>query len=482
MRAHDLLINWPWGGTGPLYLQVAESILEAIRGGRIPPGHALPGIRELADRLGVHRNTIHAALRELESQGCITARPRSGYFVEAETDRPAGAPGSALATSPGFDVPARLQPISVTPGPVLDLTVGVADARLAPTEALARAYGRALRLKGPELLGRPDFRGHRRLRTALAGHLAQQRALGVSPDQLMILRGSSMAVSLVAQALIGPRDGHVAVETPGDPMVWETLRQACGATVHGVPVDDQGLDVEALETLLHTTPLNLLVVSPQCHYPTGVALSEPRRARLLHLAQEYRFAILELDGEFDHLPGPGLPPRPLASRDTTGQVLYAGSLSRILAPGLRVSFLSAPGSLTERLARARQFLDHQGDMVQEWAISELILDGDLHRQLRRVKKSVLERRAALLDALNHGMADRLQVGAGPGAMGLWVKGIGKLEDPTRFLTWIRACGMRGLKLRPGSHFELGGQELACTRLGFSGLTPEELQKAVSLMQ
>ncbi|BDU75392.1 aminotransferase-like domain-containing protein [Mesoterricola sediminis] len=479
MRARELNLTLDPDRAGPIYVRAAEAILQAVRSGRIQRGQALPGIRELAERLGVHRNTALAALRELEAQGWLEARPRSGFFVvEALPERPLCAGAGPGAAGPGFDVPGRLRPITSTSNVVLDFSDGVADARLAPTEALARAYPRALRLKGPELLQAGAFMGHARLRRALAAHVAEQRALVREPDQVLVIRSTSMAVSLVAQALVGPAGGDVAVETPGHPLVWETLRQASAARIHGLPVDAGGLQVEALEALLARTPLHLLVLTPQCHMPTGVALAADRRERILALARAHRFAILELDGEYDYLEAP---PVPLAAQDTTGQVLYFGSLSRLLAPGIRLGFLVVPGNLAEGLAKARQRMDWQGDPVLEWAVSELFLDGEIARHLRRVRKACQDRRAALLDALRFHLPGLLAFEGTPGGMALWLRGAGKMADPARFDIWIRSCGLKGIKLRLGSYFDLEGRPLAATRLGFTAYTPAEIQDAVPLM-
>jgi GntR family transcriptional regulator / MocR family aminotransferase len=483
MRARDLHLSLEGQSPGPLYLQVAGAVLQAIREGRVECTVALPGIRELAERLGVHRNTVLAALRELEAQGWVEARARAGFFVSAalpEGPGAASAPAAAPEGTPmGFDLPARLRPLTDAKGLVMDLSEGVADARQAPTDALARAYQRALRLKGPQLLGATEFKGLRRLRETLAHLLAQQRGLSVDPEQLLLIRSTSMAVSLVAQALLGPEGGDVAVENPGYPTVWETLRQASAARLHALPVDGEGLRVEALEALLASTPLALLVLTPQCHFPTGVALAPNRRTGILELACQHRFAVLELDLEYDYLANPA--PAPLAAQDHTGQVLYVGSLSRAFAPGLRLGYIAVPPPLADGLAKARQRMDWQGEAVLEWAISELILDGELERHVRRVRRAAQERREALEDALRHGLGDRLRFDSGRGGMALWLEGTGRLADPVRFDMWVRSCGLRGLKLRPGGYFDLEGRPGAATRLGFTAYLPEELQRAVSMM-
>ena len=234
--------------------------------------------------------------------------------------------------APGFEFPDNLASITSTQNVRMDLSDGVADARLAPADALVRAYHRALNLKGTELLSAGDFKGHHRLREALAAHLASQRGMVLDPGQILILRSTSMAVSLVAQTLLGPRGGNVAVENPGNPMIWETLRQVSAATLLPLAVDGEGVCPEDLEKLLLSASLQLLVLSPQCHFPTGVHLTAARRARILELSRQHRFPILELDPEYDFLSGPEGPPRPLAAGNQ-GQVFYAGSLSRLLAPG-----------------------------------------------------------------------------------------------------------------------------------------------------
>jgi GntR family transcriptional regulator/MocR family aminotransferase len=302
----------------------------------------------------------------------------------------------------------------------------------------------------------------------------------LDPEQILVLRSTSMAVSLVAQTLLGPKGGNVAVENPGNPMVWETLRQVSAATLHPLPVDAEGLVPEGLESLLETTALQLLVLTPQCQFPTGVHLSIPRRHRILELSRAHRFPILELDPEFDYLLGPEGPPQPLAAGNQ-GQVFYVGSLSRLLAPGVRMGFLTAPAHLANPMAKVRQRVDWQGDPMLEWAISELFLDGEILRHLRRVRKAAQDRRDALEDALLHMMGNSLRFEAGSGAMALWLKGVGDYANPNAFEGWIRACRLKGLKLRPGGHFELNGRDQAATRMGFTAFTPEELQNAVAFM-
>lgn len=482
MSSGELNFGLEPGGSGPLYRQVADRITASIQGGYLLPGGRLPGIRELAKRFSVHPNTVLAAMRDLEGQGWVHSLPRSGFYISDPLPATSaeGVEEASNAAAPGFEFPNNLAAITNTKNIRMDLSDGVADARMAPADALVRAYHRALNIKGTELLSAGDFKGHHRLREALAAHLATQRGMILDPGQILVLRSTSMVISLVAQTLLGPRGGNVAVENPGNPMIWETLRQVSSATLHPIPVDHEGVQPDGLERLLEKGPLQLLVLSPQCHYPTGVHLAAERRSRILELSRQHRFPILELDSEYDFLPGPEGPPRPMAAGNQ-GQVFYAGSLSRLLAPGVRVSFLAVPDHLADPMAKVRQRMDWQGDPMLEWAVSELFLDGEILRHIRRVRKVSQERRDALEDALRHHLGGLVGFEPTAGAMALWLRGIGRYSDPKIFEGWVRACGFKGLKLRPGNYFDLQDRDMAATRLGFSAFTPEELQNAVAIM-
>ncbi len=482
MRAQDLHLQLDPDCLDPLYLQVARGLEEAIRHGRILPGVALPSVRELAKRLGVHRNTVLAALSELQAQGWVDARERAGVFVKNQRPLPAGgAIEGGPPTAPGFDLPSRFPPMTDPMPQEMDFTEPRADVRLAPTEAMARAYPRAMRLKATELLGVEEYKGQRRLRQALTAHLGEQRGLSVDPERILITRGTGMALNLVAQALSGPEGVDAAMEDPGDPVVRGLLGGLPGLRLHGLPVDEGGLMIAPLLALLDRVPLKFILLSPQCQLPTGVALAAPRRAKLLDLAEARRVALIELDPEYDYHFGPGLPPRPLAAEDSSGQVIYIGSLSRVLAPGLHSAYLTAPGLLVDRLTKIRQRMDWQGDRVLDWALSELFLDGDFDRHLRKLRKAGLERRDALVDSLGEFCGDSLDVHPSQVGMGLWVRGKGRLEDPNRFESWIKLCRNLGLKLRQGSAFEHEGRSKAATRMAFTAFEPEELRAAAQRM-
>ncbi len=474
MRARDLNLHLPEDPDRPRYLQVAAALAEAIAQGRLAPGTALPGVRELARMLGLNRNTVLAALGELKAQGLVESREREGIFVREGAPRtPAAAPGPP--TRPGFDLPDHFDPPTEPVPNLLDLSEPMADVRLAPSEALARAYSRALRQQGGGLLARGDARGTLRLREGLSAHLGEARGLVVDPERILITGGVRMGLALVTQVLVGTAGGVVALEDPLRPWIREVLRQAAPVDLVPVPVDAEGMAVEALPGLLGGRTPSLVLVSPACQDPTGTALAPARRQLLLQFAREHRFPVVELELEpaYDRAPSPP----PLAAEDPTGQVLHLGGFSRTVAPGFRLGYLTGAGQLVAALAKARQRLDWQGDRVLEWALADLMEEGEYGRHLRRLRRSAEERRAALGRVLVEELGADLLCPASDLGMGLWVQGRGRLAAPPAFQHWLGLALRRGVRAAPGQPWHLDGRPLAATRLAFSAHEPAELKAA-----
>lgn len=458
----------------PIYLQIARAISGDIRRGRLRPGAALPGSRSLALTLGVHRNTVLAALRELAAEGWIATAQRSTRVAE-DLPQPAAPVRTPLPGGLGFALEAGPAPVLPSPGQVPGLLVfggGLPDLRLVPADLLGRAYRRALRHR--PLLGYGDPRGEARLRAALAGMLSEARGLAGGPDQVMVTGGSQMALDLVARALLRPGD-RVAVEHPGYPPAWAILR-AAGAELVPVPVDEAGLQVEALAALLAERPIRALYCTPHHHFPTTVTLPPGRRMALLDLARRHRMAILEDDYDFEfHFDGS--PVLPLASADQAGVVVYMGTLSKVLAPGLRLGFVAGPQALVEALARRRYLADHQGDQVLERAVADLLEDGLLQRHVRKMRRVYHVRRDALGAALAAHLGGATAFELPAGGMSLWLR-----TDPAIDVeAWARRAERKGVVFHPGRLFDFFGNGRPGMRLGFTALNEGELLEAVRRM-
>ncbi len=450
------------------------AVERAIEEGRLRPGSQLPGSRVLAERLGMNRNTVIAALRALEAEGWLVSEANRGTFVAdpPPVRRPDPEPAlAASASSPNFDLPSRLNPLSPQDPDAIALADGLPDPALFPAAELAKAYQRGLQRHGDRLLHSAEPMGNGLLRETLAQWLREQRGLPVLPGQILVTRGTRMALSLLGRAIL--REGSVlGVECPGNRPAWEALLPAPKVEFRPIPVDQAGLDLEALERILSEESLRALYLTPRRQNPTGRVLAPERRRRLLELASAHRIALIEEDLDAD-IAYEEDPVPPLAGEAGGRQVIYLGSLSRLMAPGLRLGFIVAPQPLVERLARLQQRLAWQGDGVLEWAVADLIRDGILARHLRRVKKVYQERRDHLLARLEPHRGARLRFEKPAGGLALWVEG----AEGVDLEGWVRAARALGLVLHPPSHFRLQGPGNG-TRIAFSQADTARLDQAM----
>lgn len=483
MKGWEFTVELDPGGDLPVFLQIARALAAAIRGARLRPGDPLPSSRSLATRLGVHRNTVLAAFDELRAEGWIEALPARRTQVAMALPSPRAAAGGrrgaeegrgeGRAREPGFEVPAMpLRPRPPTPpAGAMVLAGGAPDLRLVPKAALARAYRRALLRRGDQLLEYGDPQGLPELRAEVAAMLRAERGLSIGTDELIITRGSQMALALAAQVLLRPGD-VVAVEAMGYRPAWDALA-ATGAELVPVAVDEDGLDVEALAALARRRRLRAVYLTPHHQFPTTALLAAPRRLRLLEMAAAGRFAVLEDDYD-NELHYAGRPVLPLGSADRAGVVVYLGTLSKILAPGLRVGFLVAPPAIIARAAALRERVDRQGDLVVEAALAELFEDGEVLRHARRMRRIYLGRRDALVAALAARLAGAVSCSPPQGGMALWAR-----VDPAIDVdAWAERAAAAGVVVATGRAFAFDGLPRPGIRIGFGRWREEELRLAV----
>ncbi len=480
------MTGWPYtlaldadDASTPLFLQIARGISDDVRRGRLRPGDQLPGSRTLASALGVHRNTVLVAYGELEAEGWLTSEAVRGTFISSTL--PDLAPRRFAATmtmrrqmprQTGF--PLGAPPIVVrAPQPSSGLLVfraSAPDARLVPFAALGRAYRRALQLHGPALLTYREPEGHPRLRAALADMMTKTRGLAAAPDSVFITRGSQMALHLTARALLVAGD-RVAIESLGYRHAHEAFRSA-GAELVPVAVDQHGLDVPELTTLHARRPIRAVYVTSHHQYPTTVSLSPGRRLELLAFARQERIAVIEddYDHEFHY---DGRPILPLASADQGGVVIYIGTLSKVLAPGVRLGYVVAPQPFVDRLAAHRASVDMHGDHAIEYAVAELIEDGELQRHVRRTRREYGERRATLVAALRRRLPHAVSFSIPSGGTGIWAKVLGGVDVEE----WSARAQVSGVAFETAKSFTFDDEPRPFMRLGFAALNRLELDEA-----
>lgn len=464
----------------PLFQQIARAIAADIRRGRLRPGDALPGTRTLARTLKVQRLTVVAAFDELKAEGWLVSRSARGTYVSADLPdppprrfTPPRTPVRGMSAKVAYelhDAPDPELPYDVPRGSLL-FAPSRPDVRLAPSDAIGRAYRRALGRAGGALLSYASPYGHARLRKALAAMLASTRGVASAADNICITRGSQMAIALLARALLRPGD-VVAVEQLGYRPAWEPFRLA-GAKIVGIPVDEQGLRIDALERVIADQPIRALYVTPHHQFPTTVTLAAGRRIQLLELARKHRFAIIEddYDHEFHY---DGRPIVPLASADTSGVVAYVGTLSKVLAPGLRVGYVVAPAPVIDQIAAYRSCVDTQGDHPLEYALAELIEDGVVQRHIRRMRREYGARRDCLVEALREHLGDNVSFTVPAGGIALWIKARRGLDVDA----WARSAKARGAIIVTAASYTLDGRPRPFVRLGFASLNPTELREGV----
>lgn len=453
----------------PLYLQVAEGVVKALAEGRLRPGDPVPGTRTLAEKLGVSRNVAVAAFQELLAQGILACEVGSGTRIAATlpSDLAPGSLASAFTgPSYGFDLPSRLEPMEAVgfSRPALDLRGAQLDARLLPGAELARAYRRALERHRPG--DGADLKGHSDLRVCLAEHLRDQRGLPTDPERLLLTSGLPESLTLLAVAFLRPGD-RVGMEQPGRPKAAQVFELA-GGTVVPLPVDERGLVPDALEAVLEAGPLRLLFLSPAAQYPTGVALAPERRARILELATRHRVAVLEEDGNADVF-YVEQPPRPLAADDPRGVVIHLGGLGALLGSGLRLGWVRGPRALVDRVAGLRDRAEAMAAWPLEQAVRDLLRDGLVARQGRKVRTACRERRDHLAGLWEQRVG--LSVSLPEAGLAFWA-------PAPRAQAWALRAAEAGVRVEPGGAFHREGVDLPFLHLGFGALEPRELTVAV----
>ena len=460
---------------GPIFRRIAAAISGDIARGRLSAGERLPSSRALAGKLGVNRNTVIAAYDELRAGGWVEMLPTRGAFVVGvpDTARPTAVRVGEAPDAPGFALDDDLAlelPVARRPDLLL-LLGGVPDLRLLPDRALARAYRAAVGSSRRHLdYGHPQ--GAVRLRDALSDLMSRVRGVPATAEQVCVVRGSQHGLYLVARTLLRPGD-VVAVEGLGYRAAWQALRLA-GAELVPVPVDGGGLDVDALARLCAQRPVRAVYLTPHHQYPTTVPLAPERRVALLELARRHRTIVIEDDYDYDfHFEG--RPVLPLAATDRAGVVLYLGTMSKVLAPGLRLGYVVAPTAVIRRLVAYRSFVDGQGDHALEHAIASLLEDGEIQRHAHRACRIYRARRDALCAALAHALP-QLQFTLPSGGMAIWARAPGIDVD-----AWVSRGLAAGVAFQPETRFRFDAAAGPHLRLGFAACTPAELAVAVTRM-
>jgi len=479
LRSWDLNLHITKSSGLVVYLQIAQQIMDEIQRGRLVPSAAMPGTRELAESLKVNRKTIVLAYDELIAQGWLTTESRRGTFVSAKLP---------LFSPPKQTNRDSKQRVTALPDHVLekyalaietddtshtiDFNDGIPDTRLIPFETLSKAFRHALiEPVRSNKLGYGDPKGMLSLRHAIAEMLNMERGLNVEIDNICIARGSQMGIFLAARILAKPHE-YVVVENLSYPPAREAFR-SCGAKILTVGLDNHGINVVELEELCKKYPIRAIYVTPHHQFPTTVMMTAERRLKLLMLADQYDFVIVEddYDHEFHFHYHPVFP---LASTNHAGRVIYVGSLSKVLAPGLRVGYLVASKEIINQCASEVMLIDRQGNSVTELAVAALMDSGEIKRHIRRTLKVYNERRNVLIDLLQNELGQFVNFDPPNGGLAIWLR----LNDGIDMNKLVQKALLEKVRILPGSLFSESIVNVNGIRLGFGSLNATELATGI----
>jgi GntR family transcriptional regulator/MocR family aminotransferase len=454
----------------PLYRQLHGTLRDAILGGRLTPGERLPSSRALSKHLGCSRNTVTEAYDLLTAEGYLEGRIGAGSYVSRafaegwvhnrptlpREQKEAGPPrlsraGRALmeinsGSGLGFDAPRR-----DTVGP---------DPAAFPFDAWARALARAWRRPDPDRAFRGDPMGYGPLREAVADYLRKVRALDCGAEQVMITSGAQHALDLVARLLLDPGDA-VWMEDPSYRGARAAL-SAAGAKAIPVPVDNDGFDAARAAEL--APDARAAMVTPSHQFPLGVTMSLARRMKLLEWAAAGERWIVEddYDSEFRYT---GRPIPALQGLDRARRVIYAGTFSKAMFPGLRLGYLVLPPGLVEPFRTARLLLDGHTATVGQLALAEFIADGHFPAHLRRMRVLYGRRR----DVMLHHLRDRLApfLAGPPGEAGMHL--LAHLRDGLDDTAIARRAAEIEIACQPLSAYYTGPNRHCGLVLGFGAV-------------
>lgn len=459
----------------PIYKQIAYAISSAIQSGVLLSGTQLPGSRELAKKLVVHRKTVIAAYDELNAQNWIDIVPRKHVFVSHKipliTIQHLNKEKIISSYDTVFSLPFKefndvCKPkIKTLPHLIID--DGHPDVRLSPIDDLLKNY-RSLTSKKHTIKNAQigADQGTIELREQIVTYLSETRGLNISTDNLLITHGAQMCIYIVTQ-LILRKDSNIIVGYPNYALANQTFKES-GANLIEVPVDECGIDVAAIENICKNQKITAVYIIPHHHYPTTVTLSAERRRKLLELSQAYMFTIIEDDYDYEYHYDSS-PYLPLAGFPHMGNIIYIGSFSKILDPSLRIGFLVAPNNFIMECTAFRRTIDVGGDGYMQNALATLIKESELNRHIKKAKKIYHQRRDYLDKKLKENLAKYILYTLPSGGMAIWITLYPEypisLLTENKNLTIIRAY-----------------KEFNSFRFGFASMNEKEIDELIELIK
>jgi GntR family transcriptional regulator / MocR family aminotransferase len=465
----------------PLYQQIKDYLQQGILSGSLAPDTRLPASRQLAQDLGVNRITVENAYADLEAEGLILSKLGSGTYVltpdsllplpKNDTDTPwplwqqslLAHENTTRSKQPKIKRTPHSQPIS--------FASGIGDANMFPAEDFRKVLQAVMRRDGFGALDYGERNGYGPLRESIT-HILASQGLQTRPDNILITAGSQQALSLVSQLLLNPGD-VVFVESPTYAGALDLFR-ALGYQVVGIPVDEQGMQLDGLEKLLQQYHPKLIYTIPNFHNPTGTCLNSARRRQLLILADRYNVPILEDDFVGD-LRYEGRTQPALKALDPGGRVIYVSTFSKMLMPGLRVGFLVAEGPVYDSLVDFKRVNELATSNLIQHALEAYVTVGRYQAHLHRSCQIFRKRRDVMVSSIQHYLPASVHFDVPQGGLFIWLSlAEGLSSEQLLPLAWEE-----GVDFAVGSPFF--PEEIASSnwlRLNFVAQAPNDIEEGI----
>lgn len=447
------------GGT-PVYRQIAEWLERQVINGDLPPGAALPAERVLAQRFGVNRGTVSAAYEELRSAGLLQSWQGSGTWVSRHLWGVQRVPNWHKYTNGGAFLPAyplvkRIQEACLDPA-----IINLAKAELATSMIPALGPEELQRLQQNHLqLGYTHPKGDPVLREVLSRHLHDQYGISATPEEILVTSGAQQALHLISLCLLGPGDA-VAMEGPSYSYSLPLFTSA-GLRLYRLAMDEEGIVPDGIRRLHQEQKLRMVFANPTYHNPTGLVMSERRRKEVLATCMELRIPLVEDDAYAAlAIEGSRRPPLPIKAMDASRAVLYVNSLSKTIAPGLRIGWLVGPRSVVERLADAKQQMDFGTSSVSQQLARAFLETDRWEAQIHRLSSFLHRQREAMVAAMQAHLADCADWKVPEGSYHIWCR----LHEPREERLLLDTAIRFGVVFTPGSVY---GAEPGWLRLTYS---------------
>jgi GntR family transcriptional regulator/MocR family aminotransferase len=454
----------------PLHRQLYEAMRRAILDGKLSAGDRLPSSRELTQDLGLSRNTVVAALNQLSVEGYLVSRVGSGTYINDNLPKSQQRKNAGRAPRHHAELSKRGTALSTTfcatQLEIQPFTSGIADFSAFPVALWQRLQNKHWRMTYPDMLDYSYSGGHAPLRRAVADYLRVFRSVPLEVEQVIITSGTQQSLELCAQLLADHGD-TVWLE---DPAYWGAVKafMATGLALHPVRVDQHGMAPCSDD---ERRPPRLIYTTPSHQYPTGAVMSLTRRQQILGLARAHDAWILEddYDSEF-RFSGPPL--SSLAGLDQDERVLYMGSFSKVLYPGLKLGYLVVPKNLVSAFKQAHYDLNRPGQMPLQAALAEFIELGHFASALRRARQSYAQRRQCLLEALAPCLGTLAHISGAEQGLHLCIRLPGTVDDKAL----AQRIGDLGMVVRPLSAYCLQRSDAKGLVVGYGYAALAEIER------